>query len=144
MGRTSELRMPTESVNIQLQNKERWNKARQKEKADFFTVGYSGRSLDSFLAALADACVHCLIDVRFNPVSMYKPDFSKTNLQRHLAKVGVNYLHLPDLGVPRDIRSKAIGKLDRSDIWEWYDVNVARRFGLRNLHRFFNLADHPL
>lgn len=144
MQKSAELKLPTESLKVQIKNKETWNEARAKGTADFFTIGYSGRTIKEFLAAVIDAGVKCLIDVRCNAVSMYKPDFSKSNLQKHLASCGISYLHLPDLGVPRDIRSKALGKSDRDDIWRWYDANVAETFGQRNLHRFFNIADHPV
>ncbi len=137
----TELKLPSESPKAQAKNKEAWNESRDKQEADFFTVGYSGRTITEFLTAILDAGVKCLVDVRANPVSMYKPDFSKSNLERHLAKSGVAYLHLPDLGVPRDIRSKAVESGDRSDIWRWYDANVAGTF---RLHRFFNMADHPV
>lgn len=143
-NRPAELRLPTDSLKVQTKNKESWNEYRRKELADFFTIGYSGRTIEQFLSALIDAGIRCLIDVRANPVSMYKPDFSKGNLQRHLAGADISYLHLPDLGVPRDIRSKATQDGGRSNIWGWYDAHVAKQFGERNLHRFFNIADHPV
>lgn len=136
--------MPTDPAHIQVEKKNLWNATREKKSADFFTVGYSGRRIDDFLKAVIDAGVRCVIDVRHMPVSMYKPDFSKSNLTRHLLKVGVEYLHLPDLGVPRDIRSKSIGHSDRNAIWEWYDQYVVQRFCGHNLHRFFNVAEHPI
>ena len=144
MQKRSELRLPTDSPKVQAQKKDAWNEQRPKDAADFFTVGYSGRTIAQFIDALREVSVRCLIDIRANPVSMYKPDFSKSNLQRHLAAADIGYLHLPELGVPRDIRSKAIGQDDRNAIWEWYDENVADQYGQRNLHRFFNFADHPI
>jgi uncharacterized protein (DUF488 family) len=135
--------MPTDPVRVQIQKKRIWNDQREKSTADFFTVGYSGRTIDDFLDALKDAGVRCVFDVRHTPVSMYKPDFSKSNLQRHLAAELIDYVHMPDLGVPRDIRSKTIGHKDRAAIWEWYDAHVAEQF-CGNLHRFFNSADHPI
>ena len=141
--RAPELHLPTESLKVQIKNKETWNGIRSRESADFFTIGYSGRNIAEFLQALKDAGVKCLVDIRYTPISMYKPDFSKSNLQQHLVNEGIEYLHLSDLGVPRDIRSKAVGKTNRNDIWEWYDTNIAEVFR-RNLHRFFNFADHPV
>lgn len=142
--RQNELKLPTISTKKQIENRDAWNEPRLAKRADFFTVGYSGRTIEQFLDALKAAGVSCLIDIRANPVSMYKPDFSKNNLERHLSAEGISYLHLRELGVPRDIRSKAIGKTDRNDIWDWYDEHVASLFGARNLHRFFNLTEHPV
>lgn len=68
-----------------------------------------------------------MIDVRYTPVSMYKPDFSRTNCQRILKEAGIEYLHIKELGVPRDIRARAISTGSRDVIWEWYDQNVVEQ-----------------
>jgi len=141
MARSPELALPTDSLRIQLQNKAAWNDARSRDLADFFTVGYMQRDIVTFLAVLVDAGVRTVLDVRHTPVSMYKPDFSKSNLQNHLAIAGIDYLHLPRFGVPRDIRGKAAGQPTRHLIWEWYDTYVVP---FVNLHSFFNSGDHPV
>jgi uncharacterized protein (DUF488 family) len=136
--------LPIDSVSVQIENRAAWNDLRSLHDADFFTVGYTGRTIDELLKTMKLAGVASVVDVRNSAVSMYKPDFSKGNLRRYLEGNGVSYLHLPDLGIPRDIRSRAIGKKDRSELWEWYDHNVVDQFLGRNLHYFFNFADHPL
>lgn len=144
MARQSTLSLPTDPLPVQLQNRMAWNDQRSLAEADFFTVSYAGRTIESFLDVLTSAGVATLLDIRHMPVSMYKPDFSKANLCRHVQSVGVLYLHLPDLGIPRDIRSLAVGKPDRSELWEWYDRHVAEPYLGRNLHHFLNFADHPV
>jgi uncharacterized protein (DUF488 family) len=144
LGQYGVLRLPTDPVGTQLKNKEEWNTHRSKESADFYTIGYAGRSIEDVLRALKSAGVATLIDIRHMPVSMYKPEFSKHNFRRDLEAKGFHYLHLPYLGIPRDIRSLAIGKTNRNDLWEWYDRNVVASFIGRNLHRFLNSADHPV
>jgi uncharacterized protein (DUF488 family) len=138
------LPLPTDSESVQLVNRSAWNGGRSVEDADFFTLGYAGRTIDEIVERLRKAGVSTLVDVRHAPVSMYKPEFSKGNLRRYLEVSGVGYLHLPDLGIPRDIRSLAIGKQDRTQLWEWYDHHVVEPFFGRNLHYFFNFADHPI
>jgi uncharacterized protein (DUF488 family) len=137
------LQLPADTALAQSRNRALWNDGRTAEEADFYTFGYSGRSTDEIFEAIEQAGVSTVLDVRFTPLSMYKPDFSKTNLRDILATRGLGYLHLPDLGVPRDIRAKAISSGDRAVIWEWYDQEIVPRF-LGNLHRFFNIADHPV
>lgn len=123
-----------------------WNDGRTIKDADFFTFGYSGRATHEILDAVKQAGVSTVVDIRFTPVSMYKPDFSKRNLQRIVESHGLAYLHLPWLGVPRDIRAQAAeaGNLDL--IWQWYDEQVVDRFlgRGRNLHAFLNTGQHPL
>jgi uncharacterized protein (DUF488 family) len=141
MARIPELNLPTDSINVQLSNKAAWNRDRSREGADFFTVGYMRRDISAFLDVLLEAGVMTVLDVRHAPVSMYKPDFSKGNLQRHLTGAGIDYVHLRHLGVPRDIRAKAAGQETREPIWEWYDQHV---IPFMNLHAFLNSGAHPV
>jgi hypothetical protein len=105
-----------------------WNEERSAESANFFTFVYSGRKTEELIAALLNNGVRTLVDIRQNPVGMYRPDLSKNNLARLLAGYGMNYEHFPQLGVPRDIRAKAIEFGTRDVIWNWYDQNVIGEF----------------
>jgi uncharacterized protein (DUF488 family) len=67
------------------------------------TVGYEGRSAAELVATLTEAGVTVLADVRLTPSSR-KPGLSKTGLAAALAAAGIEYLHLPALGNPRDNR----------------------------------------
>ena len=143
MPKVGELKLPTDSITVQVSKKAEWNEVRSLEEADFFTIGYASRTLADFVAALKSAGVSTVVDVRQFAVSMYKPDFSKRNLQTALEAEGIEYVHLPEMGVPREIRGLALGQPDRDRIWEWYDANVAVEYR-RNLHTFFNGAEHPV
>ena len=144
MPQANRLKLPSASPKQQVQFKADWNESRSAEDADFFTIGYSGRSTEDFLDALRSHRVGTLVDIRQNAVSMYRPEFSKANLKRLLEANGIAYEHLPQLGVPRDIRALAIETGTRDVIWEWYDESViASHFG-RNLHTFLNSGDHPV
>jgi uncharacterized protein (DUF488 family) len=129
-------------VKQQIASKAEWNESRTPEHADFFTFGYSGRKTDEILALLRRYDVRTVIDVRQNPVSMYRPELSKSNLAHLLEENGMLYAHVPELGVPRDIRAKAIETGTREVIWTWYDSNVVASF--LNLHSFLNGFEHPV
>lgn len=144
MGRTTSLHLPTNPLPIQLSNKTLWNDGRSIEEADFYTIGYSGRTIDEVLELLTKAGVSTVVDIRHTPVSMYKPDFSKAKLVKHLAWHGIQYAHFGELGIPRDIRGLAVGQPTRDVLWDWYDRNVVRYYVGRNLDRFLNTADHPV
>ena len=118
-----------------------WNGTRSEDAADFYTIGYSGRKTEEIFELLQRHGVQTLVDIRQNPVSMYRPDLSKNNLSRIVVEHGMHYAHLPELGVPRDIRAKAIDAGTRDVIWTWYDENVATFF---SLHSFMNGFDHPI
>lgn len=141
--RRSQLRLPTEPLRVQQSNKATWNDGRSIERADFFTIGYTGQKLDDLIASLHRAGVASLVDIRDNPVSMYRPEVSKSNLRRAVEASGIRYYHVRDLGVPRDVRGLAVEGDSRDAIWDWYDANVIPVFAGRNLHWFFNAIDHP-
>jgi len=71
-----------------------------------FTIGYEATTMGEFLAALSDAGVKRVIDVRALPLSR-RPGFSKTPLKAALAEVGIDYVHLKALGTPADGRTAA-------------------------------------
>lgn len=66
-------------------------------------VGYEGRDIGEFSSALLTDEVTILVDVRLNALSR-KRGFSKNGLRAALAEVGIEYLHRPALGNPRDNR----------------------------------------
>ena len=124
MPQANRLSLPSAPVKQQIANKTNWNNARSAHEADFFTIGYTGRKTEELIATLKQHGVRTLVDIRQNPVSMYRPDLSKGNLAQLLEENGMCYTHLPQLGVPRDIRAKAIETGSRDVMWSWYDENV--------------------
>jgi len=143
MPQTNRLSLPSVPEKQQIVNRAIWNESRSAESADFFTFGYTGRKLPDIIDALKTHGVRTLVDIRRNPISMYRPELSKCNLARNMEKRGIAYVHLPGLGVPRDIRAKAIETGTREVIWEWYD-NVLESFLGGNLHYFLNGFEHPV
>jgi uncharacterized protein (DUF488 family) len=135
------LKLPSRSARVRAESKALWNEARSVAGADFFTIGYEGRSTPDLLAALQSAGVQLLLDIRHSPVSMYRPELSKRNFCEILAQKGMEYLHVPQWGVPRPIRAQAIEAGSREPIWQWYEANVVEPFFARNLHRFLNLGN---
>src|SRR4029079_6536198 len=89
-----------------------------------FTIGYEGNTVGEFLAALHNAGVERVIDVRALPLSR-RPGFSKTalsgalehagrdcirakaSLRGALEEAGIEYLHPKALGTPADGRAAA-------------------------------------
>ncbi|HVH49859.1 MAG TPA: DUF488 domain-containing protein [Sphingomicrobium sp.] len=71
-----------------------------------FTVGYEGVTQTEFLAALQEAGIERVVDVRAVPNSR-RPGFSKTPLRNALAEAGIDYVHLRALGTPADGRAAA-------------------------------------
>jgi len=138
------LKLPSASAKQQAENKHLWNDARSPKEADFFTIGYTGKPIESLLDLLEANGVQTLVDIRQNPVSMYRPELTKVNLKKLVNGRGMQYAHVPGLGVPRDIRAKAIDTGNRDVIWEWYDQHVVKPYFQKNMHWFLNSNEHPV
>jgi uncharacterized protein (DUF488 family) len=79
---------------------------RNDELIRIFTIGYEGATMPEFLAALQQAGVERVIDVRALPLSR-RPGFSKSPLRAALEEAGIEYVHLKALGTPADGRAAA-------------------------------------
>jgi uncharacterized protein (DUF488 family) len=80
-----------------------------------FTIGYEGATQAELVAALTNAGVERVIDVRAVPLSR-KPGFSKNVLAGGLAEAGIGYIHLKALGTPPEGREAA--RRGRHDVLE--------------------------
>jgi uncharacterized protein (DUF488 family) len=67
------------------------------------TIGYEGLNVTNFFDILLANRVNILIDVRELPLSR-KLGFSKGALGKQASNSGLHYIHLGNLGCPRDIR----------------------------------------
>lgn len=143
MPQANRLNLPSAPAKQQIENKHVWNDLRSPHDADFFTIGYTGRKTEEIIVTLQNHEVRTLVDIRYNPISMYRPELSKANFARLLSGHGIAYAHMQELGVPRDIRAKAMETGTRDVIWEWYDCMVATFLG-GNLHFFLNGFEHPV
>jgi len=68
------------------------------QKPEILSIGYEGKSFDHYLNQLIQNNIQLLIDVRKNAFSM-KYGFSKNQFRDALEKLGIEYLHLPELGI---------------------------------------------
>lgn len=84
------------------------------------TIGYEGIVLEEYLNRLIRANVKLLCDVRRNPLSM-KWGFSKGQLMDSCNKVGISYVHLPQLGIVSDKRKSLNTQADYDLLFEDYE-----------------------
>ena len=63
-----------------------------------YTVGHSSRGLDEFIVLLKAHGVETLADIRKLPGSNKHPHFNQEELAASLARVGVGYVYLRELG----------------------------------------------
>lgn len=88
-----------------------------------FTLGYEGLSIDSYLSLLIAHHITLLVDVRKNPFSR-KYGFSKKHLLQATALAGIEYRHLPTLGVPSDMRQHLDTEAAYKTLFEYYAQHI--------------------
>lgn len=91
-----------------------------------FTIGYEGRTLESYLNALLRAGVTLLCDVRRNAISR-KYGFSKTTLAKACNGVGIRYEHLPELGIESRLRQGLKTPADFNVLFKVYERRILPR-----------------
>jgi len=84
------------------------------------TIGYEGRTLESYLNELIRSGVTVLCDVRRNPISR-KYGFSKSTLAKGCEGVGVRYEHLPELGIASEQRQSLETQADYDALFDEYE-----------------------
>ncbi len=91
-----------------------------------FTIGYEGRSLDSYLNLLIKHDIKTLIDVRRNPISM-KYGYSKRQLSDYLKRIGIAYKHIPGLGIEGAKRKGLSAPEDYQRLFAEYTESLSDR-----------------
>lgn len=99
---------------------------RPKETSEaFFTIGYEGITQENYLNKLIRNNVKLLCDVRKNALSM-KYGFSKNQLKDACVGVGIQYLHIPDLGIVSKKRKELNTQVDYERLFSEYERTTLR------------------
>jgi hypothetical protein len=106
----------------------RAEKNRLKGKIDqvLFTIGYEGKSIEAYLNSLIQNNIAVLCDVRYNPLSR-KLGFSKNKLQKYLKNIGIEYVHIPELGIPPKKRASLSTTKDYHELFIDYQTSLTQR-----------------
>jgi uncharacterized protein (DUF488 family) len=96
------------------------------EETILFTIGYEGISLESYLNKLIKSNIKVLCDVRKNALSM-KYGFSKTQLKNACNGVGIEYVHIPEVGIDSDQRQELKTQNDYDCLFEEYKENNLKK-----------------
>ena len=91
-----------------------------------YTIGYEGRSVDAFFNFLLRKGIKRVIDVRKNAFSR-KYGFSESVLRSVGGKNGIEYVHVPELGIPSALRRDLKGPEDYEALFARYDAQLLPR-----------------
>ncbi len=110
-------------------------------KNALFTIGYEGVTIEQYINNLIKADVKVLCDVRKNSYSM-KYGFSKSQLKMACEGVGIQFLHIPEVGIISDKRKELNTQKDYDVLFEDYIKTVIPKT-LSEQERILNLIkDH--
>jgi uncharacterized protein (DUF488 family) len=107
-------------------------------KPCFFTIGYEGSSFEGYLNRLIKNNIKTLVDVRRNPLSR-KYGFSKKTLSETVEKLGIQYVHIPQLGISSDQRQELKTQADYNRLFISYEKNELKnnKEALNQLYEIF-------
>ncbi len=111
------------------------------EEHEFFTIGYEGISLETYLNKLIINDIRLLCDVRKNSLSM-KYGFSKSQLKNACESLGIKYLHIPELGIESDKRKELHTMSDYNKLFEDYEKTTLKDNSKAIQHLFQLIKDH--
>lgn len=92
------------------------------DKTVLFTIGYEGISLEEYLVRLLKNDVKVLVDVRNSAMSM-KYGFNKNQLKKYCANLGIEYVHIPEVGIQSDQRQELNTQSDYDKLFINYREN---------------------
>jgi len=104
----------------------------------FFTIGYEGSSFEGYLNRLIKNNIRTLVDVRRNAFS-HKYGFSQKTLSETLAKLDIEYIHIPELGISSAQRQELNIQADYDRLFASYEKNELKenQAALNNLFEIF-------
>ena len=112
------------------------SKPKKRRKREFATIGYEGGSIESYLNTLIKHDIRMLVDVRKNPISR-KYGFSKRTLASLASSVGIEYEHLPELGIESNDRRGLTTTKEYERLFDKYEKTVLRN-EIDALHRLIH------
>lgn len=85
-----------------------------------WTIGHSNRDIEQFIELLVSQQIQLLADVRRFPGSRRLPHFNQENLSPSLTRVGIEYVHFPELGGRRRARADSPNTAWRNEAFRGY------------------------
>lgn len=105
---------------------ERVKKSRRRRRTKTFaTIGYEGLQIEEYINKLLAEDIRLLVDVRKNPLSR-KYGFSKNKMKELTGKVGIEYIHMPELGIVSDKRKALKTRHDYEMLFREYEQTTLK------------------
>lgn len=112
-------RHPWYTVNSEIERLEQ----RPTARPAVFTAGYESLSVDEFLDGAMRSGIRRIVDVRSNPIAR-RYGFHRSTLARLAGLVGIDYVHVPELGIRSEDRAGVEGTAAFARLFESYERTV--------------------
>ncbi len=112
-------RFPWYTVNSQIRRLSH----RRVRRTGIFTIGYEGCSVDRLLDVLMRKGIERVVDVRQNPVAR-RYGFHKSTLSRICGELGIDYVHVPEVGIPSAFRRDLDGPAAYARLFAEYEKGL--------------------
>jgi hypothetical protein len=93
-----------------------------KQASALYTIGYEGVSIETYFNKLLLNDVRVLCDVRRNSISQ-KAGFSKNDLRYVSQALDIEYVHMPELGIPSNQRQELNTQRDYDKLFARYSAD---------------------
>lgn len=113
-------------------------KPKKNKEMLFATIGYEGETIETYANKLIENNIHTLVDVRKNPISR-KYGFSKSTLASILEKLGIEYIHIPALGIDSSDRQELNTQADYDRLFARYERDTLsnQKASIKHLYEIF-------
>lgn len=112
------------SIANEILNKEELEAVERQKRSytetQLFSIGYEGITLETYINKLIINDIRVLCDVRKNAFSQ-KYGFSKSQLQKACVGVGIEYVHISELGIVSDKRKELKTQKDYDNLFSEYE-----------------------
>ncbi|MCC6444984.1 MAG: DUF488 domain-containing protein [Armatimonadetes bacterium] len=98
-------------------------RARPTAPVAIYTIGYEGISMDKLMDILMQTGILRLIDVRNNPLSR-RFGFSRKTLAPVCERLAIDYIHIPELGIPSADRKALSDDSDYTALFDRYEKRM--------------------
>ncbi len=105
-----------------------------------WTLGHSTRSIEEFNQILITHEIKTLVDVRTFPGSRRYPQFNKEQLTESLESMGVEYVHVPELGGRRKARADSRNTAWKNEGFRGYADHMETSEFQKGIRRLLELA----
>lgn len=90
------------------------------ETPTIYSIGHSNRTLSDFLEMLQSFDIKIIADIRSLPGSRRYPHFNKESLKISLEEIGIQYIHMSDLGGRRKVKKDSKNTRWNNDSFRGY------------------------